>query len=60
MRNSSYSKQQSCEIFVVEIRENEIKVQSTETMIEKGFGATHLFDLLQSISTNIAQLCCSV
>ncbi len=52
------AKQHRCVIFVVEIREHEIKVQSTETMIGKGFGAMHLLYSFQLVSTNISQLCC--
>ena len=41
-----YAKQHRCEIFVAEIRENEIEVQSTETMIRKRFRCYAPFELI--------------
>ncbi len=43
---SCYAKQQSCEIFVAEIVENETKVQSTETIIRKVFRCDAPFGLV--------------
>ena len=58
IKYSFYAKQQSCEIFVAEKSENEKEVRSAETMVKKGFGAMHLLNSFQLVSTNIAQLCC--
>ena len=44
--DSRYAKQHRCEIFVAEIRENEIEVQSTETVIRKRFRCYAPFELV--------------